>query len=462
MNKKKTLLILVGVLVVVTVLAIAATMSQHKQEQISESGEAVFQLDTDKVTTLSWDNDGKTLSFHKDGDQWVYDSDASFPVSEASINQMLSVFKDFTAAYTISDVDDYGQYGLDKPKCTINIGTDSDSYCIKIGDYSQMDSQRYVSLTDGTVVLAVTDPLDTFNVGLEGVIQTDAVPDLVDYTCVKTITFKGNADYTITYEKDSPRAISDKDVFFTDEGVLSTSKVKTWLDKLSVLTLGDYVTYQATDDDLAKCGLDNPTTTATVNYTDPDGNDATFTISFSADQDALAKAKETEETSDDEAVDCYARIGDSSIIYKIDYSSYQPLTAVTYNDLRSSTLFTASTDDITSIDVELSGDTYSLTREGSGDSAKWSCGDKSDIDMTSIKDALTAVTADSFVTEGDTSKLELGLTVKLDNANSTETKLQFYRYDGSDCLAVVNGTPTALVPRSQVVDLTEAINEVVL
>ena len=40
--------------------------------------------------------------------------------------------------------------------------------------------------------------------------------------------------------------------------------------------------------------------------------------------------------------------------------------------------------------------------------------------------------------------------------------IQFCRYDGTCCLAVVDGQPTALVTRSQVVDLQEAVYAVVL
>lgn len=41
-------------------------------------------------------------------------------------------------------------------------------------------------------------------------------------------------------------------------------------------------------------------------------------------------------------------------------------------------------------------------------------------------------------------------------------EISLYRYDGSSCLAVVDGVPTALVERSQVVDLIEAVNAIVL
>ena len=43
-----------------------------------------------------------------------------------------------------------------------------------------------------------------------------------------------------------------------------------------------------------------------------------------------------------------------------------------------------------------------------------------------------------------------------------QTTIKLYRYDGSTCLATVDGKSVALVPRSQMVDLIEAVNAVVL
>ena len=41
-------------------------------------------------------------------------------------------------------------------------------------------------------------------------------------------------------------------------------------------------------------------------------------------------------------------------------------------------------------------------------------------------------------------------------------QIEFYRYDGNDCLAVVDGEAVSLVERSYVVDLVEAVNAIVL
>lgn len=84
------------------------------------------------------------------------------------------------------------------------------------------------------------------------------------------------------------------------------------------------------------------------------------------------------------------------------------------------------------------------------------------IDLTDVQNALTALTADSFTTEAATGKKEISLTVTLDLENTPSVQMEFYQYDGSYCLAVVDGEPVSLVARSSVVDLVEAVNAIVL
>ena len=75
-------------------------------------------------------------------------------------------------------MEDYSQYGLDDPVCTIRLTAGEESWEILLGDYSTMDSQRYVSIGDGNVYLAVNDPLDEFDAALSDLILNDQVPDL--------------------------------------------------------------------------------------------------------------------------------------------------------------------------------------------------------------------------------------------------------------------------------------------
>ena len=83
-------------------------------------------------------------------------------------------------------------------------------------------------------------------------------------------------------------------------------------------------------------------------------------------------------------------------------------------------------------------------------------------DISGLQTALQAPTADSFTDETADQKEDISLTVYLDNENFSQVTIQLYRYDGSLCLAVVDGESVSLVSRSSVMDLVEAVQAIVL
>ena len=100
---------------------------------------------------------------------------------------------------------------------------------------------------------------------------------------------------------------------------------------------------------------------------------------------------------------------------------------------------------------------------GDGDmgAAFWYYGD-TELDIADVQAALEALSADSFTDELPSKDEEIGITLHLDNENFSTVEIRLYRYDGSACLAVVDGDPVSLVSRSSVMDLVEAVQAIVL
>lgn len=217
MKRAKRIYALLGGLAVASVATVLVLNHQEQQEQIRNSGEVVLEVEPDSVQSLSWEYESETLAFHKE-EGWLYDDDTAFPVDEEKINELLEQFQEFSAAFIIEEVTDYSQYGLDDPVCTIQLSTDEQDYEIKLGNYSAMDSQRYVSIGDGNVYLAVSDPLDYFDAQLSDVILNDETPD---FDTVESIQFQGEDSYQVTYQEyteDSPYTYCADDVYFRQDG----------------------------------------------------------------------------------------------------------------------------------------------------------------------------------------------------------------------------------------------------
>lgn len=468
MKRSKKLIALAAALAVVCVATVVLTQYEEKQEAIKNSGETILSIDPDTVNALSWEFIDGGLAFHKDDTGWHYDDDAAFPVSEQAVNDILAHFESFSAAFIIENVTDYAQYGLDDPDCVITLDAGSETYTVKLGDLSEMDAQRYVDIGDGRVYLVKDDPTDFLATALSGMIRHDDTPV---FETVKSIVFEGEQHYQIGVAE-SGSSYSEEDIYSAAIGEdsldLDSEKVTEYLNTVTGLELLNYETYNATDKELAACGLDSPELSVTVHYseTDEEGNETenacTLHIARNPDELEAYEKAEAEGAEELPAVTKYVRVGDSPILYQLSDDAYDTLSAAAYNDLRHDAVFRADFSTVTQLDITLEGQTHALIpEEETEDERHWYCGEE-EIVIADIQTALEALSADSFTEEAPSGKEELRVTAHLDNEAMPQVEICLYRYDGSLCLATVNGESVSLVERSAVMELVEAVQAIVL
>ncbi len=519
-----------GVLLAVLAGACAATVGvveyEEKKEAIQNTDEVILQVSSDKVRALSWEYGAEKLGFHKD-ETWKYDDDEAFPVDEEAVAELLEVFEEFGASFIIEDVEDYGQYGLDDPVCTIKLTTteaiagveiseetkatestnvkeesetedgilletdeasnleenrkalelDSGNYEevkytyeIKLGSFSTMDSKRYVSIGDGNVYLVSEDPFDEYEITISDMILHDQT---VVFSKVKDVIFSGMENYTVVREEESS-TYNISDVYYAkideETRTLDSNEMSDYLRNISYLNPKDYVNYKVTDEELVEYGLGDPELSVTVHYTyedeEKEGVEDTFVIHISRNQEEVEKAQEEAEKNDSEPKDvtAYVRIGESPIIYQVTDSDYDDLTKVAYDDLRHKEVFWGDFGDVYQVDIQLEDVDYTLNCDDfdkDKDEGVWKYQDD-ELDVSAFKSALLDLKADSFTDEEPEQKLELGLKLYLENENVQEVSVELYRYDGEYCLAMVDGEAVSLVKRSQVVELMETVNAIVL
>ena len=441
MKRYKRLYVVLAVLLAACIATFALSRYKAQKEQIQTSGETILSISADEVESLSWDYDGQTLSFHRDG-TWSYDDDAAFPVDAEQMDLLLEPFAAFGAAFIIEDVDDLGQYGLDNPVCTIRITAGGETQTIQLGDYSKMDAQRYVSIGDGNVYLAAHDPLDEFDVTLDELIDQDDIPA---FGQVSELRLSGAENYAVSYQEDGGNTYREDDVYFTERDgeqvPLDPDRVEDYLQAIQSLSLTDCVTYSANDDDLQACGLDSPELIIEVAYDGEDGASA---------------AGESEEE-----ITAYARVGQSKLLYQITGAEYEALMAASYDALRHQEVLPAALEDISQVDVTLEGETCTLTAADGADGPAFAYQGET-LENTDFQSALQALTAVSFTDEAPTGKEEITLTLHLEGEGSPSVQIALYRFDGENCLATLDGKPLCLVDRSAAVALIEAVHAIVL
>lgn len=185
----------------------------------------------------------------------------------------------------------------------------------------------------------------------------------------------------------------------------------------------------------------------------------TFVLSISRDPEEIKEAEESE--NEEEEITAYARVGESKIIYKLTTDQYKELIAATYNDLRHQEVLSADFADIYQLDISLDGKDYTITSEEEDDERTYYYNEE-EIDLYDFRLSFDELEANSFTDEEPTEKEEISVVVYLDNENYPEVSIELYRYDGENCLAVVDGETVSLVRRSDVIDVIEAVNTIVL
>ena len=474
MTKKTKLTLLTGILVVTAAAAIGVSLSEESREEIRESGEVVFELPADTATSLSWsytdasEND-VSLAFHKD-ETWLYDSDEAFPVDEEAIQTLLDQFSQLRAAFVIEDVTDYAQYGLEDPTCTIDITAGGTDYEILVGNYSELDNQRYLSLGDGNVYLVNEDPMDVYEAVLDDFLLHDDIPIFTD---VESAAFSGVENHTVQKDEDGI-SYREEDVYYLDGSPLDTDKVDSYLSHLSGMSLDGYATYKAAESDLTDYGLDDPELRITVTCRDDASDeDESTTVSVSrspADRetpwaDVLAALESEEDSAAAEYEDAvaYLRVDESTIIYEISYDDLQQILACSYNDFRHSEVLPADFSHVQSLEITLDGQDYTFTRmqvSDTEDASAWSFNDE-EVDISDVEDTLAGLSISSF-TEETGGEAEISLTAVLDLEENPEVQITLRRVDGETCLALVDGESVGYIPRSQAIDLIEAVHAIVL
>lgn len=327
MKRGKKLILLLAVLVVLTaavLIVLRLDLEGTDAEEEENAGVSVFTLDPEAVTELTWTYEDETLTFAKSDSGWTYAEDSAFPLEESYLTAILTVLSDVTAGKTIASPEDPAQYGLEEPACTVTVTADTETE-LRIGNETGIGGERYLSVGDGNVYLVDEGILDSFAYGLLDLVAKESIPNMTNVTSLEVVSEVQS--YTLSYEAANTEENSEDDseekvpVWFWNgdsELPLDTTLAEALVQAVTGMSWGACVDYAAADS-LADYGLDAPTLTVTVNYTETaDGETgASFVLEIGDYADGS----------------CYARIAGSELVYWIDGSIGDSLMSVTYEDL---------------------------------------------------------------------------------------------------------------------------------
>ncbi|HPE16376.1 MAG TPA: DUF4340 domain-containing protein [Oscillospiraceae bacterium] len=377
MQRGMKLILLLVVLVLAVGGYLVVSHFAAESEGTDDAAVSVASFSGDDVTALRFGPAENTLTLERDGDVWRYAGDPDvFPLNQSIPEKMLGAVAEITASRVIEDPEDLAEYGLDTPGSSLTVTTaDGGGHSFAFGDTNDVTGEIYM-LADGDaskVYLVSSDLPDAFSYSLCDMAQKETLPVFGTVRGVSVST--GGKTLQLSYEEQNGNlAWTDYYHWFLEDGAtylpLDTEKVSSLYKNVTGLVFLSCVSYNADDDTLAGYGLgDGAAALVTLQHVTTDSVDTGET---DADGNAVTEQQTSWNTftlrignrTDD---GYYAALSGSRMVYLIDTDAAEALLTADYASLRPDRFCRMDWDTVTSMDVTLSGETYTISFDGTQD-----------------------------------------------------------------------------------------------
>ena len=465
MKRQKRLIVLSGVLVVCVAGAVVISRIDF-EEKMTGTETTIVDVDSADITKLSWNYEDE-VSFTREDDEWKYGSDDKMAVDQELLDEIAENLSNITSDKMVEEVQSLGVYGLSEPQYNITVETEDETYEIAVGDETFSDGEVYISIGDDYVYLTDAGLIDDISYSLLDCVQKEEIPEMES---ISSVSVNNEDTLDIVYAEDSGYCYSDAYTYYLKDGEsyqnLDNENTESMFTTMSEFAWEECVDYYAEDPELSSYGLDEPDAEVSIVYTPAEEEDD----SENADSDEQTFSYEVG-TADGAY---YAKLTDSNIVYSISEDVYNAAVDAAYDELKPDEVVLLDWDTVDSVEIELDGNVYTVDIESNEDDEyTYTFGD-SEIEFQDVLDQLSDITIPEESTEDDetsvpeeepalsNNKTELSLTFHRNTEEYSTVEVVFYQYNGSYCIAALNGDELNYVDRSAVVNLKEAVNSVIL
>lgn len=465
MKRQKRLIVLSGVLVVCVAGAVVISRIDF-EEKMTGTETTIVDVDSADITKLSWNYEDE-VSFTREDDEWKYGSDDKMAVDQELLDEIAENLSNITSHKMVEEVQSLGVYGLSEPQYNITVETEDETYEIAVGDETFSDGEVYISIGDDYVYLTDAGLIDDISYSLLDCVQKEEIPEMES---ISSVSVNNEDTLDIVYAEDSGYCYSDAYTYYLKDGEsyqnLDNENTESMFTTMSEFAWEECVDYYAEDSELSSYGLDEPDAEVSIVYTPAEEEDD----SENADSDEQTFSYEVG-TADGAY---YAKLTDSNIVYSISEDVYNAAVDAAYDELKPDEVVLLDWDTVDSVEIELDGNVYTVDIESNEDDEyTYTFGD-SEIEFQDVLDQLSDITIPEESTEDDetsvpeeepalsNNKTELSLTFHRNTEEYSTVEVVFYQYNGSYCIAALNGDELNYVDRSAVVNLKEAVNSVIL
>ena len=503
-NRKKGLLIALVLLLVVAAAYFAivkVNRASKADDEAEENSLVISSVDSDQIMAISYEKDGKKLSFVKENGTWYYESDRKFPVLQDSLTAMTNQLGAISAVRKLEEPEALSEYGLEEPVLTVHYAAnDNKTADFKVGDTNSSVGGCYFQIDgDDAVYIVSSDFADTFISDLYEMADMRDFPTIAsdDITSVKIESGEQALQLTTDGNNSSGWIVTENGE--KKEGCSSTS-ITQLINTVTGITFKKDIEYNCQD--LSVYGLENPTASVTVDYTETVTVDEDSEAADTEDGDETVSETEAETktvTVEKQAVvyiggqnedgDYYVSMDGANEVYLLSASTAEQLITARAADMADSTIISGTLSETAGIEIttgsghwklekktvvveaeteEVSVDGDSTESESSEEAEdepeteeKWYVGSKEIqlVDLSGAYGDLSQMRAEKILGESTEPKGEETVSITLIWDDGKENVITFTEYDSSFQLATMDGEGRKLVNRRDVEKLIEDFEE---
>lgn len=397
-NRKKALIIAIICLAAAAVLYLLVVKLSQRSEDADSSDDSlvISSVDSGQITAISYEKDGKSLSFRKEDGTWYNAEDKSFPVDQDSLTTMTNALGAVSATRKLDSPEDLSEYGLDSPVLTVRyMASDGKEAEFTVGDTNDAAGGSYLKISgDDAVYLVASDFADTFNSDIYQLADMESFPTITSDSITDINVKSGSHTLEIKNDSNGGRTVLENG---EEKENCASSSVTQFINTVTGITFKSHVEYNCKD--LSKYGLDKPTADISVDYTtaetvdseDSDSskieNGAAETAATSAGNAAETAVESTQETADTEETesetetvqvakqlilhigsqnedgDYYAALDGSKEVHVVSGDTVKELIEKKAADFTDNTILSGSLNNAKSIDVAIGSDSWHLVKQ---------------------------------------------------------------------------------------------------
>ncbi len=498
-NRKKALIIAMICLAAAAVLYLLV-VKMNQKEANSESDDSddslvISSVDSGQITAISYEKDGKSLSFIKEDGTWYDAEDKKFPVNQDSLTTMTNTLGAVSATRKLEKPEALSEYGLDSPVLTVRYtASDGKEAEFIVGDTNDAAGGAYLKISgDDAVYLVSSDFADSFNSDIYQLADMESFPTITSDS-ITDISVNSNG-HTLEIKNDSEGGQTVLENGKEQENCASSSASQ-FISAVTGITFKSHVEYNCKD--LSKYGLDQPTADVTVDYTttetvssgDSDDSESANSTDDTKAASAESAAENTSETADtgeteteteaetvkvakqvvlhigsqNDDGDYYVAMDGSKEVHVISADTIKELIGKKASDFIDNEILSGTLSNAKSIDVTIGSDSWHLAKEEVAESEteaeteeKWYEGDKEIAltDLSSVYSDLSGMSAEKILDTAAKPTGDAAISVTVKWEDDTETTISFTAYDSSFHLAEINGEARKLVNKRDVEKLVE-------